>query len=403
MRKNRVIICLLTLMTVMILGIYNVKAEESYTKCTYEMPSELRNDPNVSGVTFSYHIYKDRVEFKGFTNCGEHPFLDEDTACQKEGDEVGLNTGIRIMFDANDDKVKKEFYGKDENGNTREICPTMHINLFPGQNHEIGLGTGGDYSMNGQEMNFGSTVPGSDLNNNGSKFLCSYSNNTRIMGKVVDKVRVSFYYQEGGLYFAKFAFDEGSEKESTLQSNTALKDEKLIVKKQGYTIEVPPATLALFSNVDPNQDFSCPANLYLNGDDLPTLTIEQEAGTKSTKLFYKDESGQTPGGGNQNPNTGSNVEPGGATCESLLGEELESFLKKILTGVQIIGALLAIVLGALDFVGALLSGDADAIKKASKKLVVRISMAAVLIIIPAILKFTFDVFGQNGESFCILD
>lgn len=93
-----------------------------------------------------------------------------------------------------------------------------------------------------------------------------------------------------------------------------------------------------------------------------------------------------------------------ANCETLLGDKITEYLKTGLTYLQIGGIILAIILGMLDFVGAMLSGEADALKKAQKKLVVRIAMAAALLLIPALLKIIFGTFGTvpGSDTFCIL-
>ena len=70
--------------------------------------------------------------------------------------------------------------------------------------------------------------------------------------------------------------------------------------------------------------------------------------------------------------------------------------------IQIAGVVLAILLGMGDFIGALLSGEQDSNKKSFKKFLIRFSMAAVLLIVPAILKFVLNTFGIGDGSICIL-
>jgi len=89
-------------------------------------------------------------------------------------------------------------------------------------------------------------------------------------------------------------------------------------------------------------------------------------------------------------------------CDSLLGPETKKYLNTALTIIQIAGVVLAILLGMGDFIGSLLSGENDSNKKAFKKFIIRISMAAVLLIVPAILKFVLNTFGIGDGSICIL-
>lgn len=116
----------------------------------------------------------------------------------------------------------------------------------------------------------------------------------------------------------------------------------------------------------------------------------------------------------QNINTGNNPSsptytptlPGqdvtDASCNSLLGPETQEYLNTGLTIIQIAGVVLAIILGMGDFIGALLSGEQDSNKKAFKKFIIRIAMAAVLLIVPALLKFILNTFGIGDGSICIL-
>lgn len=113
---------------------------------------------------------------------------------------------------------------------------------------------------------------------------------------------------------------------------------------------------------------------------------------------------QNPGSGNSDlpgePSTG-----GEASCTGILGNgETLKYVKIALTVIQIGGVLLAIILSMIDFMGAVMSGDADINKKVTKKLTIRIAMAAILLLVPALLKFVLDTFGiaQNGDTFCIL-
>jgi len=91
-----------------------------------------------------------------------------------------------------------------------------------------------------------------------------------------------------------------------------------------------------------------------------------------------------------------------ASCNGLLGPETLKYLNTALTVIQIVGVVLAILLGMGDFIGALLSGEQDSNKKAFKKFIIRIAMAAVLLIVPALLKFILNTFGIGDGSICIL-
>ena len=58
------------------------------------------------------------------------------------------------------------------------------------------------------------------------------------------------------------------------------------------------------------------------------------------------------------------------TCAELLGPNLVKVLKLFITIIRIAGAIIAIITGMLAFVPAVISDDAYAIKKASKKAII---------------------------------
>lgn len=89
-------------------------------------------------------------------------------------------------------------------------------------------------------------------------------------------------------------------------------------------------------------------------------------------------------------------------CTAILGARTTTFLVSLLSWIQIAGIFLAIILGMGDFIGAILSGESDSNKKSLKKLIIRVAMAAVLLITPAILKLVLTVFGVSSDGLCIV-
>lgn len=91
-----------------------------------------------------------------------------------------------------------------------------------------------------------------------------------------------------------------------------------------------------------------------------------------------------------------------ASCETLLGPQTISYLSTGFVIIQIVGVVLTVILGLTDFMGAILAGDNDANKKAIKKFVIRLSMMAVLLIVPSIIKLLLTTFGISDDGLCIL-
>ena len=86
-------------------------------------------------------------------------------------------------------------------------------------------------------------------------------------------------------------------------------------------------------------------------------------------------------------------------CE-MFSEDLNNILIKILDIVKIAGPILALGLGTIDFIKAMISDDADKeMKSAFKKLSTRLIAAVLLFIIPFILAFLMDTFLGNVDGY----
>lgn len=76
-------------------------------------------------------------------------------------------------------------------------------------------------------------------------------------------------------------------------------------------------------------------------------------------------------------------------CEDLFGEDSETLIGMLKTGVNIVKILIPIILlalGSLDFAQAVFSSNEDGIKKAQSKFIKRLLIAVVIFLIPSILK-----------------
>ena len=100
-------------------------------------------------------------------------------------------------------------------------------------------------------------------------------------------------------------------------------------------------------------------------------------------------------------------------CKALLGGDgtntsLVDLLKTGLNVIKIIVPIILIVLGSLDFAQAVFASNEDAIKKAQSKFVKRLIIAAVIFLIPSVLKVILQlansIWGNIDPDFCgILD
>ena len=83
-------------------------------------------------------------------------------------------------------------------------------------------------------------------------------------------------------------------------------------------------------------------------------------------------------------------DPSKTTCKSVLTSEVAAILKNLFTILSIIGIILVIVLAMTDFIGAISSGEDDALNKAFKKVKNRIIAVIVLLLLPMIVNWIVD-------------
>lgn len=86
-------------------------------------------------------------------------------------------------------------------------------------------------------------------------------------------------------------------------------------------------------------------------------------------------------------------------CNGIIGEEALDFINEIFSWIQIVAPIFVIIISAVEFGGAVLQDDKDALKKASSKLIKRLIIAVALFFIPMILSFILDVFNEASGAF----
>lgn len=90
------------------------------------------------------------------------------------------------------------------------------------------------------------------------------------------------------------------------------------------------------------------------------------------------------------------------TCDGIIGKELLDFINKIFRWIQILAPIFVVIMGGIDFAGAILQDDKDSLKKASSKFIKRLIIAVALFFIPLILSFLLNVFnditGANTDT-----
>lgn len=151
-------------------------------------------------------------------------------------------------------------------------------------------------------------------------------------------------------------------------------------------------TYSFFLMSNTSNVFSANNCLYneINGFSCSNHSILTTTGSK----VESDYSGP-PIGGSGNP--GSEIDFGDkveVNCEGIIGQEMLDFLNKIFRWIQILAPIFVIIISTVDFAGAILQDDKDAMKKATSKLIKRLIIAVALFFIPLILSWLLEMFND---------
>lgn len=78
-------------------------------------------------------------------------------------------------------------------------------------------------------------------------------------------------------------------------------------------------------------------------------------------------------------------------------------LKKIFNWVKLLGPFIVLVMSSIDYSKVLLNGDDEEMKKAQKKLIVRLILAGALFLLPDLLKVVLNLFNITSNGICGLE
>lgn len=88
-------------------------------------------------------------------------------------------------------------------------------------------------------------------------------------------------------------------------------------------------------------------------------------------------------------------------CRAILGTEdysLGWLIKKFLLYFKVLIPIVVLILSVVEFVKAIIINDEDTLKKAQKRLIIRLVIAIVLFLIPTIVDLLLDVFGFTASN-----
>ena len=75
----------------------------------------------------------------------------------------------------------------------------------------------------------------------------------------------------------------------------------------------------------------------------------------------------------------------------------------MLNYVKILGPILVVILSSIDFAKSIIASDDENMKKAERKLVVRLILAVAVFLIPTLVSVLLNVFGITTDTICVLN
>ena len=146
-----------------------------------------------------------------------------------------------------------------------------------------------------------------------------------------------------------------------------------------------------------------PTNVY--AVDASATPNNKNANTKENIYTNDQNKSGTTKGNNSNTNIDMSQYNQSQNCNTLLGNPSDSnsvawLIDKILTYATIAGMGLVVVLSSVDFLKVITNGSDDEMAKASKKLAIRLLLAALLFFVPTLTNAMLAIFGLTSDSTC---
>lgn len=185
---------------------------------------------------------------------------------------------------------------------------------------------------------------------------------------------------------------------------------------------------SLINSVFNSKNLSCPSKIYrcvnkVDGGYSYELSTSasacsnDELGTSDGQAFGSSYYGGAFGDRNEDSND-SNSDPMDdlrqdlnsskqiTDCNSLLGdpsdpdyeESVAWLLQQILNYIKILGPILVVILSSMDFAKAIMMSDDENMKKAEKKLVIRLVLAVALFLVPTLVGVLLNIFGMTSDG-----
>lgn len=264
------------------------------------------------------------------------------------------------------------------------------------------------------------------INNNVTTFLGSYcyDSSTATSGKACTSITgtTGLYDRENNVeceytsnlenYKFKLVYDKNNKTLRfddeghgwTLDSSvpTTTKDGKIYITDSSMLTKFENAAK---SNACPSQlDCDCSNNVVTGKGRVCYFNNSEHENGKCGKVASQNGTPSDP----SNPSGNPGDTPGAPTiditgghmdCSQLAGKNIVSLIKLGITTLRIAGAIIAIVVGMMNFIPAITSKDADGLKKASRKSVYMLIILVLIFLLPTIIRVIGNLFDFDTTCF----
>lgn len=310
-----------------------------------------------------------------------------------------------------------KFYSASQVNNSTVTCPSLYI-----QENESGITvysyplsqsqcTGSCYHINSSSIKLSNTAKNDGLKTKKVVSSCAGSS-------------MGFYNRQSYIYPYFRLFSDGT-KEWSIDGATYVSVNKAITgsinNSEKFSVSVNDS---LIDSIFSSNSLTCPSSIYrcvsrtqdgysydlstsgnMCSNDQLSTSDGQQFGSNYANLGYGD-----PNNGSNNGNVtlddlkeDLNSYNQATDCVGILGdpgneETVAWLLQQILNYIKILGPILVVILSSLDFAKAIIASDDENMKKAEKKLMIRLVLAVVLFLIPTLVNVMLSYLGFTAEG-----
>ncbi len=165
----------------------------------------------------------------------------------------------------------------------------------------------------------------------------------------------------------------------------------------GYSYELSTTRNRCSNDTLGNQDGQAQGSLYYNaafGEPNGEDSSSSSSDSSSTKNLTLDDL-------REDLNNHGKVDE----CDAILGstqdeESVAWLLQQVLNYIRILGPILVVILSSMDFAKSIMANDDDSMKKAQKKLMIRLILAVALFLVPTLVTVLLNIFGITTNETC---